>query len=214
MLEHDVNRRIAGRVRDLRAARGLTLEALAERSGVSRSMISLIERGESSPTAARLERIAAGLNVSLPSLFDRPPSDASPLARRAEQLKWRDPASGYTRRNVSPGGFASPIEIVEVEFPPAQRVAFESCARDIRVHQQVWVLDGSIEVRVGEDCHQLHSGDCLAFVLDRPTGFHNNTNKMTRYIVVITSQANYAKKGDGQPTARSVHGSPLGHHDR
>src|SRR5262249_16948127 len=64
MLEHDVNRRIAGRVRDLRAARGLTLDALAERSGVSRSMISLIERGESSPTAALLERLAAGLNVS------------------------------------------------------------------------------------------------------------------------------------------------------
>src|SRR5262249_4494014 len=155
-----------------------TLEALAERSGVNRSIISPIEGGESSPPAAPLDRLAGGLNKSRPPLFGRPPSEASPLARPAWQPDGRGPACGHTRRDLFPGGFASPIEIVEVEFPPAQRVAFESCARDIRVHQQVWVLDGSIEVRVGEDCHQLHSGDCLAFVLDRPTGFHNNTPKM------------------------------------
>ena len=62
-VERDLNQRIAAQVRSLRASRGLTLEELAERSGVSRSMISLIERGESSPTAVLLERLAAGLNV-------------------------------------------------------------------------------------------------------------------------------------------------------
>ena len=52
----DINARIAARVRALRAARGLSLEALAQACGVSRSMISLIERGESSPTAVLLEK--------------------------------------------------------------------------------------------------------------------------------------------------------------
>src|SRR5207302_9558842 len=64
----DLDRRIAGRVRDLRASRGLTLEGLTERSGVSRSMISLIARGESSATAVLLERLATGLSVPLASL--------------------------------------------------------------------------------------------------------------------------------------------------
>src|SRR5205807_7058073 len=61
----DLNQRIAARVRGLRAAQGLSLAALAGKSGVSRSMISLIERGESSPTAVVLEKLAAGLGVTL-----------------------------------------------------------------------------------------------------------------------------------------------------
>jgi transcriptional regulator with XRE-family HTH domain len=187
-IEPDLNRRIAGRVRGLRASRGLTLEGLAERSGVSRSMISLIERGESSPTAVLLERLAAGLSVPLASLFDTPAANPQPVARRADQARWRDPASGYVRRNVSPDGFPSPIRIVEVEFPRGARVAFDTGARDARVHQQVWVLDGSIDVTVGEDRHELQKGDCLAFVLDRPVAFHNRSSKPARYAVVIASE--------------------------
>jgi transcriptional regulator with XRE-family HTH domain len=191
--ERDLNRRIAERVRGLRTTRGLTLEALAEKSGVSRSMISLIERGESSPTAVLLERLALGLNVPLASLFAAPHAHPQPVARRADQARWRDPASGYVRRNVSPGGFPSPIQIVEVEFPRGARVAFDTGARDARVHQQVWVLDGSIDVRVGEDRHELHKGDCLAFVLDRPVAFHNRTSKSARYAVVIASEPGLAR---------------------
>src|SRR5690348_9207998 len=108
--ESDLDQRIAARVHDLRASRGLTLEALAERSGVSRSMISLIERGESSPTAVLLERLATGLNVPLAALFDTPSASRAPVARRADQPRWRDPASGYVRRNISPAGFPTPIQ--------------------------------------------------------------------------------------------------------
>lgn len=187
-IEPDLNHRIAQRLRDLRAAGGLTLEALAERSGVSRSMISLIERGESSPTAVLLERLATALNVPLASLFETPGPSPEPVVRRADQPRWRDPASGYVRRNVSPGGFASPIRIVEVEFPAGARVAFDTGARDLRVHQQVWVLEGAIDVWVGDERQQLRAGDCFAFVLDRPTAFHNRTRKTARYAVVVVSQ--------------------------
>jgi transcriptional regulator with XRE-family HTH domain len=184
----DLDRRIAGRVRDLRASRGLTLEGLAERSGVSRSMISLIERGESSATAVLLERLATGLNVPLASLFDAPDRNSQPVSRRADQPRWRDPESGYIRQNVSPSGVTSPIQIVEVEFPRGARVAFDTGARDVRQHQQVWVLEGSIDVSVGDERHELHKGDCLAFVLDRPVAFHNRTRKVARYAVVIVTE--------------------------
>jgi len=184
----DLDRRIAGRVRDLRASRGLTLEALAERSGVSRSMISLIERGESSATAVLLERLATGLNVPLASLFDAPGQNSQPVSRRADQPRWRDPESGYIRQNVSPSGVTSPIQIVEVEFPRGARVAFDTGARDLRQHQQVWVLEGSIDVSVGDERHELQKGDCLAFVLDRPVAFHNRTRKVARYAVVIATE--------------------------
>src|SRR5215813_14406717 len=184
--------RVAERVRALRVARGVSLEVLARKSGVSRSMISLIERGESSPTAVVLEKLAGGLGVMLASLFDSPtasaPVPSGPVARREDQPLWRDPASGYLRRNVSPPGVVQPMQIVEVRFPAGGRVAFETGGRDVRVHQQVWVLEGTIDVTVGDERHRLREGDCLAMQLDRPTMFHNPTRKSARYAVVIASE--------------------------
>ena len=180
-------------MRELRATRHLSLDALATRSGVSRSMISLIERGESSPTAVVLEKLAGGLGVMLATLFDAPASAArprsGPVARRRDQPQWRDPASGYVRRNVSPPGTAQPMQIVEVMFPPGGRVAFETGGREAPVHQQVWVLKGAIDVTLGTERHRLRDGDCLAMRLDRPTMFHNPTRKATRYAVVIAPEA-------------------------
>ena len=194
----DLNQRIAKRVGELRAAQGLALDALARKSGVSRSMISLIERGESSPTAVVLEKLATGLGVTLPSLFDPPSSAAqkpdSPVARLDDQPQWKDPASGYVRRNVSPAGMPQPMKIVEVHFPPRGRVTFETSGRDRHVYQQVWVLEGAIDIFLGETRHQLLKGDCLAMQLtDGPIMFHNPTRKSARYAVVIASE-NPAKR--------------------
>lgn len=180
----EINQRIAVRVREIRADSGLALDALAERSGVSRSMISLIERGESSPTAVVLEKLATGLGVPLASLFDAPAAAADPVSRRKDQVEWRDPASGYIRRNVSPPGFPSPLQIVEVVFPAGARVAYETGARPGVTHQQIWVLQGALEVTLGK-VHALETGDCLAMVLDQPITFRNRTAKPVRYAVVI-----------------------------
>jgi transcriptional regulator with XRE-family HTH domain len=184
-----LNQRIAAHVRELRAAGGLSLEALAARSGVSRSMISLIERAETSPTAVVLDRLANGLGVTLASLFEPPgPPPAGPVARRADQPEWRDPASGYVRRNVSPPGVPQPMRIVEVQFPPRARVAFESASRGAPVFQQIWVLAGEMEVTAGGECHRLKEGDCLAMRLDQPTMFHNPKGRPARYAVVLTTE--------------------------
>jgi uncharacterized cupin superfamily protein len=110
------------------------------------------------------------------------------VARRADQPQWQDPASGYRRRNVSPPGVPQPMQIVEVHFPPGGRVAFETGERGMRVHQQVWVLEGAIDVTLGKEQHRLREGDCLAMQLDRPTMFYNPTRKPTRYAVVIASE--------------------------
>jgi transcriptional regulator with XRE-family HTH domain len=186
----DINTRIAARVRELRAAQGLTLDALAARSGVSRSMISLVERGSASPTAVVLEKLATGLGVVMASLFDAPRAEAprQPLVKRAEQPQWRDPASGYLRRNVSPPHWPSPLQIVEVEFPAGARVAYESGAREPVIHQQVWLLSGRIDVTVGEEHHRLEAGDCLALQLDRPMVYSNPTRQAAHYVVVICSE--------------------------
>ncbi len=184
-MDNPLNARIATSVRQLRSDRGLSLDAFAKASGVSKSMISLVERGETSATAVVLEKLATALGVSLAALFDAPAAiPADPVARRARQLPWRDPQSGYVRRNVSPPG-VGPIQIVEVDFPPKARVVYTTGARAGTVHQQIWVLEGTIEVTLGDRRHDLQTGDCLAMVLDRPVAYHNPKDEPARYAVVI-----------------------------
>lgn len=183
----DLNARIAARIRYLRIERGLSLEALAERSSVSRSMLSLIERGETSATAVVLEKVAAGLGITLAAIFEPPPQEATPLVRKADQPLWQDPESGYVRRNVSPSGVLTPIQIVEVSFPAGAHVAYETGHRALPAHQQIWVLEGRIEVTVGDAQYALDEGDCLAFALDQPTAFRNRSRRTARYAVVIVS---------------------------
>jgi uncharacterized cupin superfamily protein len=66
-------------------------------------------------------------------------------------------------------------------------VAFETGGRDGLVHQQVWILEGTIDIALGEEHHRLRERDCLAMQLDRPTMFHNPTRKPPRYAVVVAS---------------------------
>lgn len=190
----DINARIATRLRALRSGLGMTLDALAAKSDVSRSMISVVERGESSPTAVVLEKIATGLGVSLATLFDDPTAPANPVSRREDRTPWRDPQSGYLRRNISPPNISSPIQIVEVVLPAGASVAYETGARDVAIHQQIWVQEGSIEVTLGSVAHRLSDDDCLAMRLNEPTAFRNPTRKPARYIVVIATDHSYASR--------------------
>lgn len=194
----DINATIASRVRALRDAQGWSLEALAERSKVSRSTISLIERGASSPTAVVLERLATALGVALASLFEPAPDDGaaepSPLSRSREQALWTDPESGYVRRNLSPA-VPSPIQLVEVQFPPGQRVAYDTGMRDSDLHQQLWMLEGVMELRVGDAPWRLEAGDCLAMRLDRPIVFHNPGRRTARYLVALSKQRFHDPRG-------------------
>jgi len=183
-----INQRIAARVRAFRTEQGLSLETLAGQSEVSRSMLSLIERGQSSPTAVVLERVARGLGVSLAALFDDPAAPANPVARREDHRPWRDPGSGYLRRNISPENYPSPIKIVDVTLPPRARVAYEAGSRKVPLAQQVWVQQGTLDVSVGKTSYRLMQDDCLAMPLNDSIAFHNPTQKPVRYIVVIGNE--------------------------
>jgi transcriptional regulator with XRE-family HTH domain len=183
----DINARIATRVRRLRAGSGLSLEALAARSLVSRSMLSLVERGETSPTAVVLEKIATGLGCTLASLFDEAGAPPNAVSRAAERTSWKDPQSGYVRRNLSPPNFPSPIQIVEIMFPAGARVSYETGSREPAVAQQIWVRQGTIEITVGKVTHKLAKDDCLAMALDAPVTFRNRTRKAAHYLVVLSS---------------------------
>lgn len=183
----DIDAFLAQRVRELRKARALTLDALAERSGVSRSMISLIERQETSPTAAVLNKLADAFGIALPTLFaGEHTATPDPVSRRAAQVLWTDPASGYTRRHLSPTGIASPIELVEVCFPANETVVFDNPTRQAQVQQQLWLIEGVMDIGLGLQHWQLGAGDCLALTLGERITFHNPGPQTARYVLALS----------------------------
>ena len=177
---------VAERLKRLRGERGLTLDQLAELSGVSRAMISRIERSEASPTAALQARLCSALGVSLSVFFASVDDEPSPIARRADQPVWRDPESGYLRRAVSPQGTGSGTDIVEVEFPAGAEVRFPGRPTGRSQTQHVWVFEGAIELLVGDAVHRLEAGDCLFMNVGDVHGYRNPTDKLARYAVVIS----------------------------
>ena len=188
LIEIDVDRQVGARIHQLRAERGLTLESLARQAAVSRAMLSRVERGESSPTAQLLVKICGGLGVTPSLLFAKAETGASPVSRRPDQPTWRDPASGYLRRNVSPADTGSSVDLVEVEFPPDASVTLDS-PQLTGWSQHVWVLDGTLDLALGEEAYRLDRGDCLWMRFDRPITFRNVTTRLVRYAVLLSQGA-------------------------
>ena len=77
---------------------------------------------------------------------------------------------------------------VEVVLPAGASVAYETGARESRLHQQIWVQEGSIELTVGGLTHCLDADDCLAMPLNAPTAFRNRTHRPARYVVVVAAE--------------------------
>ena len=175
---------IARRLSALRQAQGLSLAELAERSGVSKAMISKIERAQSSPTAVLLGRLAAGLGVSLAQLLTPDEGgDTQRLRTRAAQAVWRDPGAGYLRRQVLERGAAGGIELVEVELPRAARVAYPRWSGK-PYRQCLWLLEGELQVDYGEERFRLAPGDCLDVGVDRALVFQALGEEGCRYLLV------------------------------
>ena len=173
---------LAATLRSARTDRGLSVNALAERSGVSRAMIAKIERGEAQPTAVLLGRLSAALGLTLSELFARTEGETPRLARRADQTVWTDPTTGYRRRSVSPAG--SPVQLVEVELPPGAEVAYPADSYALASHQ-ILVTAGRLRFREGDVEHVLDPGDCLALGAPAPGVYRNATDQPCRYFVVL-----------------------------
>jgi transcriptional regulator with XRE-family HTH domain len=174
---------LAATLQAARVARELSVNALAERSGVSRAMIGKIERGEAQPTAVLLGRLSGALGMTLSELVARAESDGQRLARAADQPTWTDPATGYHRRAVSPST-GGPLELIEVELPAGAEVSFPADTY-VFVHHQIWVLEGRLRFREGEVEHDLSTGDCLQLGPAVPCTYINPTRKPCRYLVAL-----------------------------
>jgi transcriptional regulator with XRE-family HTH domain len=179
----DVESSLARRLRQERDARDWTLADLAARSGISRAMLSKIERGEASPTAALLGRLSAAFGLTLSQLFARA-EPGGQMSRAAEQAAWRDPETGFVRRSLSPPG-AAPLELVWGVLPPGARIDYPAASYRFMADQQLVVIDGELTIRQAETTFDLREGDCLRFGPPRDVTFDNTGAVPCRYIVAV-----------------------------
>jgi transcriptional regulator with XRE-family HTH domain len=178
--------RIGARIRIERENRGWSLTDLAQRSGVSRAMINKVERGEASPTASLLGRLAGAFGFTLSMLLARTEADhIGRLVRAAEQSCWTDPETGYIRRQIAPApGSDIPLDVVQVELPPGASITF--AARNyVSVRQLIWVLKGCLVFVEGDVIHTLGPGDCLELGPPADCTFRNDRNVPCRYVVIL-----------------------------
>lgn len=182
--EVDQARAISERVKIEREARGWSLADLAARSGVSKAMISKIERVQASPTATILGRLSGAFGLPLSVLLALAESTSERLSVRESQPVWRDPETGYTRRTISPAN-GGVLELLDVSLPPGVRVPYPASAFTFQ-YQQIWMIEGTLEFQEGERTHRLEVGDCLQ--LGPPTDCHfSNPGKDTiRYLIALT----------------------------
>ena len=180
----DVERRIARRLARLRAERKWSLEAVAERTGISRATLSRLERAELSPTAAMLGKLCTVYGWTLSRFMAEAETRAPSLVPVRDQSEWKDPESGYRRRIVSPPDPALRGELVEVRMPPGATVSFDA-APIAGLEHHLWMIEGALTLEVEGAPFWLRAGDCLRYVLAGPTRFKNPGRREARYLVVM-----------------------------
>jgi transcriptional regulator with XRE-family HTH domain len=179
--------RLGERVRALRRDGGLTLDVLAERSGVSRAMISKLERGEKNPTLVVAAKVAEGLGVSLSQLVGVEERREVIVVPRERRMRMRDPETGFERQLLSPSFGGRGIEFIRNvvpegsssgEFPPHRR----------GVEEYVVVEKGRLRAVLGGKDHLLDEGDALYFEADVSHRLDNAGEGECSYYLVIDSK--------------------------
>src|ERR1041384_1998237 len=152
----DITLKIAARIRGDRTARRWSLDARADRSQVSKAMISKIERAEASPTAALLGRLSSAYGITLSALLAEDSLARRGPVRAGDQAIWRDPAPGDIRRQVA-ASTTSPIELTQVDLPAGASVSFPAASYH-RMSHVVWVLSGRLTFVEGGVTQDLRPG--------------------------------------------------------
>ena len=179
-----VARAIGDRVRQGRNSRGWTLDQLAERCGVSRRMLVSIEQGAANPSIATLLLISDALGIGLPALVDMDRSPGLRVTRAGTApVLWRGKLGG---RAVLVAGTEPPdvTELWDWTLGPGENHSSPAHAAGTR--ELLLVLDGQIELRVGQHAEALAEGDSASFAGDLPHGYVNaSTAEMARFALTV-----------------------------
>lgn len=179
-----IDRRIAQRLKGLRAERDWSLDELAKRSAVSRATLSRLENAEVSPTASVLGKLCVVYGLTMSRLMHMVEDGFVPLLRRDAQPVWTDPKIGFRRRSVSPPAQTLAAEVLECELEPGTRITYEGSPRQGLEHHLL-LIDGQLEISIDGQSYDLRPGDCLRYQLFGPSAFSTPDKCGARYVLFM-----------------------------
>lgn len=175
---------VGQQVRGLREQKGLSLRALAKLSGLSLNAISLIERGENSPTVSSLHALATALGVSIVDLFQTRPSQAVVFTRPEERLA--SEAHGILIESLGSGLQYQQMAPFVLTLSPGGGEAQEPITH--AGEEFVFCLAGEVHYRVGEALYLLTPGCSLLFKATWPHCFFNNTAVEAQLLILFLAE--------------------------
>ena len=180
---------VAAAVKDRREQLGMTLRALASKSGVSSSMISEIERGAKSPTISTLSALAQALGVPISALVEgtAPTTGRIQVVRASEQSELVDPVSGARRTS-----YRAPLRGSKLEFiryvVPSKKIAGPFAAHPEGTIEHMHVAAGNVRVVFGTEAVDLKTGDSCSCLADTPHHFDTRQSRRTALIYIVVEQ--------------------------
>jgi transcriptional regulator with XRE-family HTH domain len=178
------DRRIAERLKALRAEHGWSLDELAGLCQVSRATLSRLENAEVSPTTHVLGKLCTAYGMPISRLMQMVEVDFAPLMRRGAQPVWRDPSIGFRRRSVSPPARSLAGEALECELDPDTRITYERPPRPGLEHHLI-LVEGRLQLTINGATHDLQPGDCLRYQLTGTSVFVTPADTGARYFLFI-----------------------------
>ena len=193
--------RLGQKIRKLRQERRLTLQELADLTGLSKPLLSQVENDQVTPPIATLLKIAKGLRVGIHFFFEDEGDRRKYVLIRGEEggLSGRRPksdAQGYRYRSLAPGLRHKQIEPFLVEFELKEWD--DSCFYNHDGEEFLYILEGSLEFHYGEEVMQLMPGDSIFYDSATPHGYVSLGESKARAVAVL-----YSKEW------RTVHRSPF-----
>ncbi len=186
-VRYAASERFGSRIRDLRRERGLTLEELAGRSGVSRAMISKLERGEKNPTLVVAAKVAEGLGITLSQLMGVEERREVVVVPREKRMVMRDPETGFERQLLSPAFGGRGVEFIRNVVPEGS-TSGEFTPHRSGVEEYVAVEKGYLRAILGGEEYLLEEGDAVYFEADITHRFDNAGESECSYYLVIISK--------------------------
>ncbi|MCU6712789.1 XRE family transcriptional regulator [Paenibacillus sp. J5C_2022] len=177
-----IHQKIGKNLQDIRKSRGLSLDAVAELSGVSKGMLGQIERGESNPTISILWKIVNGLRISFAALME----DASPqvsIVKLEDTTPLIAEDGAYRTYPIFPFKQDRGFEVYTVVVEPF--TSHTSEAHYEGVEEFVIAMDGELRVEVGEDNYLLKPSLAMRFSGDQPHTYCNDTDRTIRFTTLI-----------------------------
>jgi len=180
-----INRHLGSRVKQLRTDKGWSLEALANASGVSRSMLSQIEREEANPTLAVTMRIAQAFAMPLGDLLEMPSASSAVKVIRGDDRAFHYRSDKFCRlRTLSPLNLEKDVEFYEVQLQPGG--ALRSSPHFEGTREFLTVQKGMVRIESAGDAEELAAGDSASYRADVPHSIVNRgKGEAVMFLVVI-----------------------------